>query len=296
MSVGSAVGAILTGVLLGALDWRTLFVLYAVAGVAWAVWFGLWFRDEPGEHRSVNAAELALIGGTPPATGAVAKGKQARPTPWLALFASPALWWICGQQFFRAAGYVFYASWFPTFLEETYGVTTEEAGWLTSMPFWGIVVGSLVGGAASDGLLARTGSRRLSRQGLAIFSMASGAALVLLAMAQTNVVSAVALFSASSLCAALASACAYVITIDMGGAYVAPVFSTMNMSGNVGAMILPALVPYLVQKETRDWSPVLWLLAGIYLAAGVCWALLNPNGTIGERSDKAAPESSVSAG
>ncbi|MBW3541064.1 MAG: hypothetical protein KY476_12410 [Planctomycetes bacterium] len=29
---------------------------------------------------------------------------------------SRSLWLICGQQFLRAAGYIFYATWFPTFL------------------------------------------------------------------------------------------------------------------------------------------------------------------------------------
>ncbi|HEY2951056.1 MAG TPA: MFS transporter, partial [Verrucomicrobiae bacterium] len=73
MSVGGALCAWLTGVLLETLEprvgpswnWRLTFLLFAVPGLAWAVWFRNWFRDEPGGHRAVNEAELELILGHP---------------------------------------------------------------------------------------------------------------------------------------------------------------------------------------------------------------------------------------
>ena len=58
MSVGGALCAWLTGVLLEALEprvatgwnWRLTFLLFAVPGIIWAAWFWKWFRDEPQEH------------------------------------------------------------------------------------------------------------------------------------------------------------------------------------------------------------------------------------------------------
>jgi nitrate/nitrite transporter NarK len=252
-------------------------------GLLWAGWFWLWFRDDPREQPSVNGAELRLIGAAAAVPPAGAGTAAREPTPWLALFASPAMWCIGGQQFFRAAGYVFYASWFPTFLKETYNLSTSEAGWLTSLPFWGVVAGSLVGGGVADWLLERTGSRRVSRQALAVFSMATSGLLVLLAVPVPHVWPAVALFSASAFCASLSAACGYVITIDMGGKHVALVFSMMNLGGNVGAMLVPAVIPFLVPEGTTDWSAALYLQAAIYLAGGVCWSLLDPNGTVFDR-------------
>src|SRR5213594_3218370 len=71
MSVGGALCAWLTGVLLEAFEprvaagwnWRLTFLLFAVPGVLWAVWFWKWFRDEPDGHGAVNAAEIELIRG-----------------------------------------------------------------------------------------------------------------------------------------------------------------------------------------------------------------------------------------
>jgi ACS family glucarate transporter-like MFS transporter len=79
MSVGGALCAWLTGVLLEALEprvatgwnWRLTFLLFAVPGLVWAAWFWRWFRDEPGEHPSVNEAELSLIADGFPTTRSV---------------------------------------------------------------------------------------------------------------------------------------------------------------------------------------------------------------------------------
>jgi ACS family glucarate transporter-like MFS transporter len=67
MLIGGAVGSMVTSWLLTPLGWRGLFLLYALPGIAWAVWFALWFRNRPSEHPSVNEAELALLDGDRPA-------------------------------------------------------------------------------------------------------------------------------------------------------------------------------------------------------------------------------------
>jgi ACS family glucarate transporter-like MFS transporter len=287
MSVGGAVGAILTGLLLDQISWRWLFFLFALPGVVWAAWFFLWFRDRPQDHRAVSAGELALIRPSAPHPIQDPVDESREPTPWGLIFTSSAMWWICGQQFFRAAGYIFFTSWFATFLKETRGVTTAQAGILNSLPLWGVVLGSLAGGAASDWLLVHTGSRQLSRQGLAVLSQLACALFIFLAYPIENAWLAVLVISAGSFFAAMAGPCAYTVTIDMGGKHIPTVFSMMNMSGNLGAMVFPLLVPWLV-RLAGNWGLVLFVFAGVYLAAGACWLPINPNRTVFDRSGRRA--------
>lgn len=274
MGIGGALGAYLTGLLLTVMDWRWMLALYAVPGLLWAAWFYIWFRDRPQDHSAVNQAELDLITDQEP----VAIEINA-PTPWAALFASPVLWWINGQQFFRAASYAFYVTWFPKFLQKTYGVDVLEAGTMTSLPHWAALVGSLGGGLMADWVLVRTGSRRLSRQGVAGVSLAASAVLVVLAYPLANVWLFVLVICASSLCSALAGPAAYAVTIDVGGKQVAPAFSIMNMSGNVGAILFAQAVPYLVEYS-GSWDLVLFFFAGMYLLAALCWLFIDPNRSI----------------
>jgi hypothetical protein len=72
---------------------------------------------------------------------------------------------------------------------------------------------------------------------------------------------------------------AYAITMDVGGPHVATVFSTMNMCGSIGAAAFPVYVGKLLDA-TGNWDYVLFSISAIYIAAAVCWALLNPNGSL----------------
>jgi MFS family permease len=283
MSVGGVAGVFLTGVLLEALGWRALFVFYSLPSLAWAAWFALWFREVPHEHPAVNAEELCLIGGRAEEEGPEIPAPPAEPTPWRVLMTSPAMGWICGKQFFYAAAMMFFASWFPTYLKETRGVTLGRAGVLTSLPLLAMVVGCLVGGVVSDWIYSRTGSRSLSRRWLAAGSMLACASLVLAARPIANPVLAVLVISLGSFCAALAGPCGYSITIDMGGRHVASVFSTMNTAGTLGSAAFPIFVPWIV-RLTGSWDASLFAFAGSYLAAAACWLMLDPGGSVFDRS------------
>ena len=189
------------------------------------------------------------------------------------------MWCICGQQFCRAAGYIFYASWFPTFLQETHGVTVSKSGYLTAMTIIAALFGSLLGGTVSDKILAVTGNRRLARQGVAIVGMFLCAMFIFAAWFVDDPVLAVSIISLGSFCASLAGPSGYTVTIEMGGPHVATVFATMNMAGNIGAAIFPILVPYLL-KLPGGWNSVLFVFGGLYLAAMVFWILLKSEGTV----------------
>ena len=76
------------------------------AGRRLGLWFYVWFRDRPEDHPSVNAAELDLIRDVPFAEPAKTEERR-KPTPWGAILTSPAMWALNGQQFFKAAAYVF---------------------------------------------------------------------------------------------------------------------------------------------------------------------------------------------
>ena len=294
MSVGGAAGAALAGWLVAEFGWRWMFVFYSLPGLIWAVLFWKWFRNAPHEHSGVNLSERQLIeadrvdeppaadSGASAAVSAVAPAQTAaaRPKiPWPQLLTSPAMWCIGGQQFFRAAGYMFFTSWFATYLQESRGVTIVTSGLLSTWPLLCVVIGSLAGGVVSDAVLQRTGSRRLARQFVAAASLALCAVFTWIGALFADAHAAVLIISLGSFFAALAGPCGYTITIDMGGQHVPTVNSVMNMCGNFGAMLLPLVVPWLLQA-TGSWNAVLFGFGGLYVAAALCWCCLKPEGTV----------------
>ena len=300
MSVGGATCAWLTGVLIEWLDpwtgpgwnWRLTFLIFALPGFFWAAWFWRWFRNEPAEHPEVSETELRLIredaskpaasapasvSASPVAGGGVANARAT--TPWISLLSSPALWWICGQQAFRAAGYIFFTSWFATYLQETRGVGVATSGFLNMLPLLAVVLGGVLGGALSDRLLKLTGRRDVARRWLAAGCLFVCAGLTFWALVLDNALAAVVVISLGSLFAALAAPCAYTITIDMGGDHVATINATMNMMGNLGAWAFPIAVPWLLGRF-GSWDVVVLVFGALHAAAAVFWLLLKPEGTI----------------
>lgn len=286
MSLGAALALPLTGALLDhGLGWRTVLGLYVAPGLAWAIGFYVWFRDRPEEHPSVNGAELALIRDHTAPAKAVSSDAARPATPWRLIISSTPLWFLSAQQFFRAAGYMFYASWFPTFLKETYSVSTEQSGWLTSLPLLAVVIGSPIGGMLADRVLARTGSRRLSRQGVGAASMLLSALMIWPACSIADPLPAVLVFSLGSFFASWGGAVAYAASMDLGGRHVATAFAIMNMSGNFGAAAFPGIAAEL-QTRTNSWNAVLTMFLLIYVAAAICWLFADVDRTIEKRSSE----------
>ncbi|HUG71180.1 MAG TPA: MFS transporter [Pirellulaceae bacterium] len=294
MSIGGAIGAALTGWMLGYMPASYVFAIFALPGLLWAGGFWVWFRERPEEHASVNAAECAFIAEGRPASQSSGEAKFDAGM-WFQLTTSPAAWLICGQQFFRAGGYAFFASWFATYLMETRGVSTAQSGFLTALPLIATVVGATLGGLTSDAIFRATGSLALSRKGLAGGSLTLCAGLVFSAFFVADPTAAVLVISCGAFLAASAGPCAYTVTMDMGGNNVASLFSTMNMIGNFGAGLMPWVVPrfktwieetpsLLARCDGNSWNAVLVLFAVTYVGAAICWGLLSTNGTVFDQS------------
>jgi sugar phosphate permease len=212
-----------------------------------------------------------------------------RPAAWWAPFLSVALYCVCLQQFFRAGANRFADLWLATYLQEGRHVGKELANQLTSLPQWAGVIGALIGGLLSDYLLARTGSKRVARKGLAVASLVGCLAIYAAAYAVPDPVLATAVFSVGMFVFFFSGICAYAVTLDMGGRNLGVVFGLMNMAGNFGAWAFTGLVPRL-NAWTGDWSATLALFAVMHVAALAFWLPLNPDGVIGEPAPPPAPK------
>jgi len=296
MSIGGAAASGLTGMLADFLPWRSIVIAYSTPGLVWAVVFYVWFRDRPEDHPDVDESELAFIRGDSslarsdeiPASETEAIDRDVTADApvvtgspsinWHGMLTSRALWLINGQQFFRGAGYIFFATWFPTYLRETHGVSVKDAGLLSSLPLLAVVLGCALGGILTDMLLERTDSRAISRKYVASLSLAICGVLTVSALWADGLTMAMALITAGSFFAAVAGPCSYAQTMDLGGNQIPVVFGMMNMMGNFGAAICPQLVTRTA--AATGWQSVLFLFLGIYLAGALCWALLDTEATI----------------
>ena len=144
------------------LGWRDLFFIVGGIGIAFGmVWYFL-FR-EPQDCKTANAAELAHIeaGG-----GLMPKGERV-PFSW-----KNVLWLLRQRQIVGAAiaqfcgnsTFVFFLTWFPTYLVNERHMEYVKSGFALAVPFVAGAVGVLLAGWLSDTILKKTKSATLARK------------------------------------------------------------------------------------------------------------------------------------
>src|SRR6185369_10383486 len=117
------------------------------------------------------------------------------------------MWFLCLQQVFRSAGYMFFASWLPSFLQATRGVSISESGILQGVVFAAALAGTMFGGAFVDSIYVRTNNKTLSRAGVGLICMALCGAMVLASFFISDGRIAVMLMSIGAFLAAMAGPC-----------------------------------------------------------------------------------------
>jgi MFS transporter, ACS family, glucarate transporter len=271
---GRAFGlAVMTGALGGAatqplvvwmlqrMHWSRTFPVFGLVGVAWAVAWYWWFRDDPHRHGSVNDAELRLIGGAPPAPH--------ERVPWARLLTNRSVRAVCLMYFGVIYGWYFFLTWLPTYLIRARGFDLQHAGWLSALPLIGIAAGVLCGGLASDAMVRRFGAR-IGRSAPGVFGLPLAAVVIVAAVRTPSGIGAAWLLALAAMLAALAVAPGWAVCIEIGGIHSGVVSGLMNMLGNLGGAISPLVVGEWLQRRGA-WDLPLMTVAGCYVLAAACW-------------------------
>lgn len=266
---GGAVTPILVFYCLQFMTWRTAFLLFGVLGVVWAIAFFRWYRDDPRQHKDVNAAEAALL----PVEAANASGHVN--VPWSKMLRSRTVWCLGGQ--YAALSYVwyFFVTWFPTYLLKDRGFDVKQSAWLACTPLLLGGFGALTAGWITPWLSRQLGSTKRARRGLGVFGLLAGAALLVLSTTIKNPYLAVAVIALVSFCNDLTLPGAWTACMDVGGRYVGTLGGAMNMMGNIGGFCSPLVIGYVVEK-TNNWTLTFYLAAAVYGVGAVFWLLMDP--------------------
>ena len=252
--------------LLERMHWRHTFPIFGFVGVAWALAWFWWFRDDPHTHRSVNEVELRAIG-TPPSAA------RAR-VPWAALLKSRNLLMICVMYGGTIYGWYFYLTWLPTYLLRARNFNLKEVGWLAALPLLGLGLGVASGGWFSDVLTRRFGPR-IGRRVPGLIGLPLAAVAIVVAVMTANPAAAALSIAAAASLAAFGVAAAWAVCVEIGGQHAGVVSGAMNTFGNLGGALSPVVVGWCLEKW-NSWNAPLVTVAGFYIVAAVSWLAIDP--------------------
>jgi MFS family permease len=256
--------------LMRALSWRQVFFVCGSVGFVWAAAWFRWFRDQPGDHPRVNDAEASLIESE---RRLAVHGKHGAGL-WRALAGSANTWLLCLAYFSNSYGSYFVMTWLPTYLAERRGFRAESLSFFAGLPLVLSVAGDLSGGVLTDVLSRRFGLRwgrcLVSTSGYGLAAAAMFASVY--TATPTVAASLIAVAVAASMFTLSAS---WAACIDIGGEHSAVLSAAMNTTGQVGSVLSPIVVGWLVH-EFADWRMPLLIMAALYLLSAVLWTLIDP--------------------
>ena len=253
------------------LTWRQIFFCFGTIGLVWvAIWY-TWFRDDPSMHPAVNADELRTIVQQRLPDSGNASGSAGY---WRSLIGSRNMIALSIMYIPNCMIFYFCITWLPTYLKQRHGFDAGSLGLFAGLPLLVSMPGDLLGGVATDRLVARVGLR-LGRTGLgAAAYVIAGIALLVAARSSTPVLAASLIAAATGLTMFTLGA-AWGTVIEVGREHVSVVGATMNSTGNLAAMLNPLIVAYAVQWF-GNWDVPLYLMGALFLVGAFCWTLVDP--------------------
>lgn len=273
---GAVLAPAATAYLIDAAGWRWAFLFYGLIGVAWAVGFWLWFRDDPAAHQGVNMGELAVIRAAAPSSP---PDIDSSPVPWGAVFANRGVVVLSLIMVFGAFYTYFFYSWFQKYLNASRGVENVEAGNLTSLVMAGSAVGMLLGGWLAD-RISRLPEPVVARRYLGVVCYFVAAAFLFVGVRQEDALT-LATFWGASFCAMHVTLPNWwSAAIPQAGRHTATIFGLMNGLGVLGATASQGFVGVFTDLQAErgligraQWDPIFDVYVGVLLANAVAWWL-----------------------
>jgi ACS family glucarate transporter-like MFS transporter len=244
------------------LGWRWGFVALSLLGVLWVAVFLPWFRNDPAEHKGVNAEELKLLEGSRQLV------LHDHGMPWYRLLMQRDIAFLGLQYFGFSYTWYFYVTWLPTWLQRVHGLTKLETAGYAMLPLALGGVGSIV-----SGMLPLS----IPRKWVAIGGFTITGILILIIPGVHDVKVAMALMALASFSSDLTMPISWNTCVEIGKQYTATVASTMNMLGNFAGFAAPLVGGIILDHTNQDWNMVLRTMAVAAFMSAACWFFIDPD-------------------
>jgi nitrate/nitrite transporter NarK len=144
------------------------------------------------------------------------------------------------------------------------------------------VVADIGGGFTTDAISRRFG-KRAGRSGVGAVSYFLAAAIMLGGTVAPDARLSGFMIAVAGALSMFTLAPSWATSIDLGGAHAAVLSAAMNTAGQIGGILSPIVLAYIVDR-TGNWSLPLHVLSALYLMAAISWILIQPTRVPEERS------------
>ncbi|KAK9845874.1 hypothetical protein WJX81_004733 [Elliptochloris bilobata] len=246
---GNLLGLALSPVLMAALGWRSLFLIFGAVG---APLLALWLAVVPARATRVEAATSAR-------------------SSTLDLLGSSATWAIIVVNIVNHWGYFIYLSWMPSYFHQALHLDIKSSSFLAFLPWTVMAVGSSAAGLLADWLVRRgvpvTDVRKRIQT---VAFLGPAAALLVLANRTISPALAVTCLTMALGTTSLGQAGFVANISDIAPRYAGQMFGLCNTFGTLAGIVGVSAVGFIVER-TGSFDPVFKLTALLYVLGTVVW-------------------------
>ncbi|MEX2260794.1 MAG: MFS transporter [Bryobacteraceae bacterium] len=267
---GGALAPPVAVALIAVLGWRSAFAVFGAVGLVWCVVCAYWYRDDPGDHASVNPPELKLI-----RVGAAPAPKIAERVPWKRLLLNPTMLALFASYFASGFGFQFFVTWLPTYFMREHGLSLQRSGFFAALPLAAGALGCLMGGILADFITRRTGSVTIGRRSVGTGGFLFGAAGYAAAIYVHSPEAAIAFLALASGAHDLTLPVLWATTTDAGGRFGGTASGFVNFASSISGMLAP-LTAVGLERIFGTFHAVFYAAAGMYLLGAALWLVIDP--------------------
>lgn len=253
--------------MLAAFGWRSLFFVAGTIGLVYAGWFVHRYRD-PGEHPRVTREELSYIAAGGGATTPAAK-QRFQFSQIAALLRHRQMWGLCIGQFAVYSTFVFFLTWFPTYLATERHMAWIKVGWYASLPYIAGFFGILFAGWWSDFMLARGASLNIARKLPVIVGLVLATTIVVANYVHSDAL-VVAILSVAFFAQAMSSSGWAVISEVAPKGQLGLVGGLFSASANLSGIVTPLVIGFIVQG-TGSFTLALAFVGAVAFVGALAW-------------------------
>jgi MFS family permease len=244
--LGKALTPPLVAWLIASVTWRGSFIILGIISVAWAIVWGLYFRNDPASHPAITSRELETL----PDYAAKQHGPK-KSVPWMSLIRRMLP--VAAVYFCYAWTLWLYLAWIPSFFLHSYHLKLQDSAFFSAGVFFAGVVGNTLGGVLSDRILARTGSRNKARRNLVVIGFLCSLASMLPLLLVHNLSAAAIFLSLAFFFSEFTIGPMWAIPMDIAPRFAGSASGLMNTGTAFGAIISPLVFGFVIDK-TGNWE------------------------------------------
>ena len=175
-------------------------------------------------------------------------------------FRHAKLWGIYIGQFAIGSVFIFFLTWFPTYLTEYRGIEIVQSGFMSAVPYLGAFCGVLLAGFSSDWMVRNGVSSEISRKAPVMIGLALSTAIVGANFTTDNMI-AIAFLTVSFFGVGLASITWVFVSLIAPDEHVGLIGGVFNCFGGSSAIVTPFLIGVLISEDS--FAPAFFYIGAV---------------------------------